>query len=213
MGYDITQTLFIGKHTLVVEGPSDLLYLKWFSKELESCGREGLDKRWTICPVGGIDKVSSFVALFSANALNVAVFTDFHKGQKKKVQSLKEMKLLKRGAVFTADMFVDGDEADIEDLIGRPAYVRLVNKAYGLEGADLIPDVAPENAPVRVLDEVERHMATVKGDIPNFDHYAPASYLIENDVELKAKLPSLDDALDRFKKLFKELNPLLPVVT
>lgn len=213
VGYDITQTLFIGKHTLVVEGPSDLMYLKWFSKELQARGGPGLDRRWTICPVGGIDKVSSFVALFAANALNVAVMTDFHRGQKKKVQSLKEMKLLKRGAVFTADMFVDGDEADIEDLIGRPIYVRLVNECFGLEGDNLLPDAAPEGAPTRVLEEVERHMAIVKGDVPAFDHYMPASYLIENSGDLKSKLPSFDDALDRFENLFKQLNPLLPDVT
>lgn len=29
LGYDITQSLFVGEHTLLVEGPSDLLYIQW----------------------------------------------------------------------------------------------------------------------------------------------------------------------------------------
>lgn len=50
LGYEITQTLFIGKHTLLVEGPSVLLYLKWFSQELKSQCKEGLDSKWVIAP-------------------------------------------------------------------------------------------------------------------------------------------------------------------
>ena len=58
-GYDITQTLFIGKNTLLVEGPSDILYLTYFSEKLQELGRNGLSKEWTICPSGGIDKIQS----------------------------------------------------------------------------------------------------------------------------------------------------------
>lgn len=47
LGYDITQSLFVGKNTLLVEGPSDLLYLKWFSKELRNRGKVCLDPRTT----------------------------------------------------------------------------------------------------------------------------------------------------------------------
>lgn len=52
LGYDITQTLFVGKHTLLVEGPADLMYLKWFSEELKRQGRQHLDHRWVISPAG-----------------------------------------------------------------------------------------------------------------------------------------------------------------
>src|SRR4029077_3372121 len=58
LGYEITQTLFVGKHTLLVEGPSDLLYLTAFSQALKKDGRTSLDPRWTISTVGGADKVA-----------------------------------------------------------------------------------------------------------------------------------------------------------
>lgn len=53
LGYDITQSLFVGRYNLLVEGPSDLLYLQWASSELRKLGRGSLDNNWTICPVGG----------------------------------------------------------------------------------------------------------------------------------------------------------------
>lgn len=40
--------MFVGEHSLLVEGPSDLLYLQWASDELRSRGRTPLDRRWTI---------------------------------------------------------------------------------------------------------------------------------------------------------------------
>jgi hypothetical protein len=54
LGYEITQSLFVGKHVLLVEGASDILYLQAFSQALTSRKRNGLDPRWTICPSGGI---------------------------------------------------------------------------------------------------------------------------------------------------------------
>ena len=53
LGYDIAQSLFIGKHNLLVEGPSDLLYLTWASRQLQESQEQGLDKRWIISPTGG----------------------------------------------------------------------------------------------------------------------------------------------------------------
>ena len=55
LGYEIAQTLFIGKNTLIVEGPSDVLYMKWFSQALQQSGREYLDHRWVVATCGGID--------------------------------------------------------------------------------------------------------------------------------------------------------------
>jgi predicted ATP-dependent endonuclease of OLD family len=209
LGYEITQTLFVGKHTLLVEGPSDLLYLKWFSQELQSQGRTALDIRWVISPSGGIDKIGSFVSLFGANKLNLAVLTDFHDGDKKKVRSLRESNILKGGHVFTADTYTGETEADIEDLIGRPSYVTLVNESYKLEEKNKLPEKKPAKSAKRVIAEVEDHFRTLPPDVIEFDHFQPASYLVENGPTLKKKLSHLPEALDRFEKLFKDINAAL----
>ena len=43
LGYEITQSLFVGEHTLLVEGPSDLLYLTAMSEELRTRKRSFKD--------------------------------------------------------------------------------------------------------------------------------------------------------------------------
>ena len=68
LGWEIYQTFFIGPNSLIVEGASDLLYIRAISDLLRSCGREGLSDDWTITPVGGFDKVSTFVALIGAQS-------------------------------------------------------------------------------------------------------------------------------------------------
>ncbi len=87
LGYEITQSLFVGKHTLLVEGPSDILHLKALSSAASRSNREGLDPKWTLCPTGGIGNIKAFVSLFKGNELNVVVLADYASGQKKKLES------------------------------------------------------------------------------------------------------------------------------
>jgi predicted ATP-dependent endonuclease of OLD family len=75
LGYDIAQHLFIAKDNLVVEGPSDFLFMETISSHLREIGREGLDPRWSIMPLDGADVIPAFVALLG-NHLDVTVVVD-----------------------------------------------------------------------------------------------------------------------------------------
>lgn len=203
LGYEITQTLFIGKNSLLVEGPSDILYLKAYSSELASLKRVSLDQAWTITPTGGVDKVSAFMSLLYGNKLNVAVLTDFAKGQKKKVDDLRKSKLLGEARIITVNTYTGTEEADTEDMIGRDGYVPLVMQAYRLENLKL-----GDHPTQRVVKEVEDAFRLLPPDTAEFDHFFPSSFLIENRATLKA-LPGYEDALNRFERLFKDLNAFL----
>lgn len=204
LGYEITQSLFVGKDTLLVEGPSDLLYIKAFSSELHQRGRTELDPRWTVCPVGGVDKVAAFLSLFGGNGLHVAVLTDFASGQKKKVEDLRRSALLRAGHVFTADTFAAQAEADVEDLLGADLYSALV----GVSIAASVP-TAPRGS--RCVKFIEEHFKMTPS-LPEFDHYAPASYFVEHKQAVFANVTPevVSAALDRFERLFVALNALLP---
>ena len=204
LGYEITQTLFIGKNSLLVEGPSDLLYLTTYSAELTQQGRTGLSQAWTITPVGGVDKVSAFMSLMYGNRLNVAVLTDFAKGQKKKIDDLKKLRLLSEAQILTANTYTGTGEADIEDLIGRDGYIALAKQAYKLPALKI---ASPGTE--RVVKDVEDAFRLLPPSAPEFDHFFPSSFLIENPALLKS-LPNHKEALDRFEKLFADLNALLP---
>lgn len=207
LGYEITQTLFVGEHTLLVEGPSDILYLKAASTALRARGRTSLDPRWTICPAGGVEKVTAFMSLFGGNKLHVAVFIDYAHGQKKKVEDLRRSALLRKGHVFTADSYAGQPEADVEDLLGADAYVELVNRCLDLKGGTAL--TVPAERPARVVKYVEDQLRVCAAG-PEFDHYAPAMFLFERGAAFFSELRGSEGALERFERLFRDLNGLLP---
>jgi predicted ATP-dependent endonuclease of OLD family len=207
LGYEITQTLFVGKNTLLVEGPSDYLYLKAFSAELKKRNRVALDVRWTITPVGGIDKVAAFMSLFGGNKLHVAILMDYAHGQKKKVEDVRRSKLLQENHVLTCDVFAGKPEADLEDVIGWHNYEKLVNACYGLDGGQALND--PVEGATRVTAKVEERFMTMPPDTPEFDHYAPAEYLFQNREATLKDFPESDEALSRFERIFTQLNEML----
>lgn len=209
LGYEITQTMFLGEHSLLVEGPSDLLYLQWASDELRSRGRTPLEGRWTITPCGGIRKVGSFLSLFGAHHLHVAVLTDLAAGEKNEVRSLRDRGLLRDGHVLTADMFVDGQaEADIEDILGRRLYIEIVNRAYGLKQSGRLKATKPSGAAERVVKEVEDHFRLLPASITGFDHFTPAKYLAQHADDFSST-PGIDAALGRLEALITTLNAML----
>ncbi len=150
------------------------------------------------------------MSLFGGNKLHVAVLIDFVQGQKKKVEELRRSTLLRDQHILTFDTYVGQTEADIEDVIGRPAYVQLVNTCYDLGDSHKVPTQKPDRAPTRVLKEVESHFRTLPPSVTDFDHFSASSYLFDNRADLFTSLPEIQAALDRFEKIFQDLNSFLP---
>jgi hypothetical protein len=69
----------------------------------------------------------------------------------------------------------------------------------------------PPSGGGRIVKYVEEHFRTLPDTVPEFDHYAPSSYLTEHRSALLKKLsePDLEALLARFEKLFTDLNALL----
>ena len=205
IGYDITQSLFVGEHCLLVEGPSDLLYLQWASRQLEAKGRTKLDGHWTIIPVGGISKLGTFASLFGGHHLKVAILTDLHQGDKRQVQALQEHQLLAANRVFTAPQFTDKTEADTEDLIGWNLYRKIVNLCFDLKKTKRLPQKQPNGTSQRVTETVQEHFRTVATEGAEFDHLSPAIYLLEHESRFRDD-PNIGPTLDRFEELFQAIN-------
>lgn len=214
LGYDICQSLFIGKHTLLVEGPSDILYLQCLSSALKRRNRIGLDSRWTLCPSGGIDKVQPFVSLFAGNHLNVAVLTDQATGDKRKVENLKRSAILKSGWVYSITDFMDGNqnEADVEDLFEPELFVQIINSAYKLSKNDII-DISKLNSAdtttSRLVKKAEAAFRVISSGVPNFDHFTPSEWLLQNPDILNEKSEMVEKTLERAEKIFNTFNALI----
>lgn len=212
LGYEITQSLFIGKNTLLVEGPSDILYLQVFSNELKRRKREGLDARWAVCPSGGIDKIFPFSSLFGGNKLNIAVLCDYGAGDKGKVQKLRQSEILKTNQIFTASDFSGKTESDIEDFMTDELYAHIVNEAYSLQKKDKLQFgklASATSGQIRIVKAVEDAFRTLPAGTPEFDHFTPANWLLLNPNAVTADTPMINDALDKFESCFHELNKFL----
>lgn len=212
LGYEVTQSMFVGANTWLVEGPSDIIYLRVLSQALHKRSREGIDKRWTICPSGGIDKIAPFVRLFGGNNLNVAVLSDIANGDKKKIAAVKKEQILKAGHFFTAADFVGQEEADVEDIFSPELFVEILNGAYSPPANYVVTtdSLATASSSMRIIKKAEDLFKLMPPEVNEFDHFAPARWLLENASILDDDSPAVTQTLDRAEEIFKTFNALLP---
>ncbi len=211
LGYEVTQSMFIGAHTLLVEGPSDILYLQTLSQALRKRNREGLDRRWTLCPSGGIDKIAPFVRLFGGNHINIAVLSDVANSDKKKIEAVKKEQILKAGHFFTAADFVDQQEADVEDLFDPELFTEILNGTYKPPAGKVVTKAALLAAAEteRIVKKSEALFKLMPPDVAEFDHFAPARWLLDNQQVLDGDAPAVLATLDKAEKVFAAFNALL----
>ena len=211
LGFEATQSLFVGEHTLLVEGPSDILYLQVLSSALKDRGKCGLDPRWTMCPAGGIDRIMPFVSLFAGRRIHIAVLSDEAKGDKGAVRKIRQSTILQAGHFYTIAEFIDAKEGDIEDLFSAGTFAQIVNNSYQLSKNHRISaaNLENDNSTSRIVKKVEARFKLLPQDIPMFDHFKPASWLIQNPDFLSDDSDALEETLSLAEKIFQTYNKLL----
>lgn len=205
LGIELTQTLFVGPNVLLVEGPSDVIYLQYLSDQLIKAGKSGLDERWVLVPGGGITKLAAFLTLFGANQMTVAVLVDSSVKNNKTIGNLKKNgKLYDAGIVQVGDAF-GIEEADIEDFLPEKLYVDLVNEAYrgALVNNPLKLDELPDGS--RIVKRVEDAFVQRNASNGHLNHYAPASALLR----MKSTIELSERELSAVENLIQRINELL----
>ncbi|WP_322769301.1 ATP-dependent nuclease [Frankia sp. Cr1] len=206
MGVEMTQTLFVGEHTLLLEGPSDLIYLDILTDVAEANGSTGLDPRWVKTPIGGSGKLSTFVTLLGSNKLHVAVLVDSSTKDVGAVQRLRDNGQLAKNGLVQIGEFTGTADADVEDLFDRDFYLELVNRAYVSQLTTPIKASELNAKDPRVLRQIEavfkkRKIAT------RFRHYKPAAVLLREQATLVPRINTV--TIKRAELLFARLNSLL----
>ncbi|MDH7802418.1 MULTISPECIES: ATP-dependent endonuclease [unclassified Rhizobium] len=212
LGYELTQSLFVGKHTLLVEGPGDILFLRSWSDALGRRGRTTLNPKWTICPAGGIDKIQPFVSLFSGQNLNIAVLSDFALSDRKKFDTLRQKQILEDDRLLTFATLLGKVEADAEDVFADAVYLQMVNVSSGIPATNEITLARMESEggeSPRLLKKVESCMRLMPPETPEFNHYTPAAWLFQNPGLLDGDTNDVLATLERAETVIKALNKLL----
>ena len=199
LGYDIVQHLFVSENNLLVEGVSDLTYLTVMSSILQGKDRKGLSDDVAIVPVGGADKVATFVALIRGQELNIAclldTFTEYSK--KQRVDDLIDYKIIHQKHVRYFHEFAENgrNEADIEDMFEPVEFLALYNETLH------------HKLNVEDLDQsIDRIVEQIRKKCKKFN----AHYQVSKTLATRAGDADFisDATLDRFAKMFEEINKL-----
>ncbi|HEX6675823.1 MAG TPA: AAA family ATPase [Actinomycetes bacterium] len=194
VGYELLRQFSLGPDTLVVNGPSELLYLEVLSGFLRDTGHGFLDPRWVLAPVGALDGLPAAAALLGA-PLDLAVLLDVATGDRLVRSLVQRGVLLPERVISLAELAGEAD-AGIEDLLGDALYLRLLAEAgIGKLSVDEV------RGPGRVVARVERALGQP------VDRYRAARTLLAKQAELLPGLPG--EAVDRLGALFGAVNRLL----
>ena len=198
LGYDIAQNLFIGKKNLLVEGPADLLFIEAFKRICEETERETLNSDITIVPVGGLDKVTSFISLLRGNRLQIVCLLDTFLDQKgkRRLDDLISQKIINGKDVLFFDEFIDGAAiAEVEDLFDDSEYLSLFNDAF------------PEHKDITDSDlsdmegTLPRRIAQVL-NVSRYNHYRPAVQAVKVLIATEVS----ENTILRFERIFSIVN-------
>jgi predicted ATP-dependent endonuclease of OLD family len=207
LGYELAQTLFIGPNCLLVEGPSDLIYLQILSEAVINKGFDGLDPSWVIVPVGGADKLSTFVSLLGSNKLNLVVLIDISSKNKQRIQNLQDNAMLGHNNLIQMSEITGIKNSDIEDIFEPTFYLKLVNGAYTNELTKEISMESFSNENPRIVKRIEDYFNDNDITGGHFNHYSPAVYFLKEQVNLGEELDV--STIERAKSLFEKINELL----
>lgn len=197
LGYDLTQHLFLGPNNLVVEGISDHLFLSIMSAYLIENSKEGLDGRWTLMPVGGVDAVPTFIALLGGKKLDFTVLVDSRREGHQKLNSLSKRGYLEKTRIITVGQILGRDSGDIEDLFTSEDYLKIYNATFGKK---------LNASQISGNDTLVKCIARAEG-VSRFDHGKPADWLLRNQDEM---LPSFSEqTTGNFERLFSAVNATL----
>lgn len=207
LGISLSQMMFAGPNTLLVEGPSEFRYFPALSKLLGDKKRTVLDPRWTITPINGADKAPAFVSLFGARKLHLAVVLDFEPKKTKLLETLRAHEHLSADRVLPLTEITGTKEADIEDLFDTDYYLQLVNDTYRAAlGGKTLTQKDLTSAGSRIIPRLEHYFDAHHVANGKFSHLEVADYFART----LDKLPDPPQAtLERWEKLFTRLNAVI----
>lgn len=191
LGYDVAQNLFIGETNLLVEGPSDLLYLDLIGRHITRLGKQGLDERWRILPAGGASNIPAFITLLGQK-LDVTVLIDSSTEGAARLRAAMTAGRVAEDRLIDIATITGNSKSDIEDLFVVEDYLTLYNKAFTtkLTAKSLPPGM-------RIVKRIQDDLGHT------YDHYRPAEALLRNP-------PLLDglgaSTLSNFETLIGRIN-------
>ena len=208
MGNLLAQSLFLAPHCLLVNQPSDQIYLQVLGEAVAAQGRPALDPRWVMIPVGGADNLPTYVSLLGENYVNVAILMDVSPKTRARIEAKHGRRDLSNGPVKMVEVTKIRD-ADMEDLFEPLFYLKLVNRVYANELPHELTMKTITGPSPRIVQRIQKYFEKEGICGGQFDPYRPASYLLNKHLEFR---PELDEStIEKAASMFTRINSLLSV--
>ncbi len=208
LGYQMAQTLFLAPHCLMVNYPSDLIYLQVLGEAVASIGQMRLDPRWVVIPVGGADNLPTFISTLGENYVSVAVMMDVSTKNRMKLDHINRNAAVQRQNPIKWVEVAKVRTADIEDLFEPTFYLKLVNEAYANELREPVTMKSITDANPRIVQRLDAYFRRQRIAGGRFDPYRPAALLLQEHSRLRGMIS--DPTIERAASLFERINSLLP---
>jgi hypothetical protein len=209
LGYRIMQDLAGDKRLLLVEKPSDVFFLEWFSARLHEQGRTGLHRAWTLVPCGDLARLATLAGLLADDAQGYAVLLSLSEDHPDLVKRPELSRMLEKCHTFALRRYAEPARSTIEDLVGSDVYYALIDLAYKLPRKQRLASNVDRMSGVPVLQTAYDVFATNGQATLKFDPMIPAEYLFKSGNRKLQRLPGLDTAMRRFETLFADVNGAL----
>jgi predicted ATPase len=200
LGYQLMQSLFIGKRQLIVEGITDYWILKALDQALKQKKIEGLRPDVVIVPSAGVSKLLPLASMLIGHDVHVVALLDGDEPGRKEGKKLTEHLFAgdKGRCLFIGD-FVQNSQAELEDIFPEEVYLAAVKEAYELQDLTL----GEEEKNVSGLVNKLKVLFERKG-YGSFEKWRPAGKLRDYLLNEPDKMPK--QVYDTAAKIFEAVN-------
>lgn len=150
IGLTVSDTLFLGCQPILVEGPSDQIYLQLVKNTLLSKGKYKNNKEMVFIPTGGVKGMSTVISIVTGrdNSLPFAIL-DADTPGKEKEKSLKKgnYKDDQKKVILVSDILGEG-EFEVEDLFPVEELAKVFSKKFRGNSTDDFEYVFDKAKPV-----------------------------------------------------------------
>lgn len=202
LGLTVSDTLLIGSKPILVEGPSDQIYLNLIKMYLLSCQLITLNKELVFIPAGGVKGISTLVSLVQGRdeILPVIILDSDKQGQEKEKNLKKEKYVGLEELIVTMKDICGMDLAEVEDLMPGEVMAKVFSRMYRTSD-EYFDDVYNVNQPI--IPQIEgfarrNDVILPQGWKVDFARQI-ANYFDKNDIKLT------DETVQRWKKLFDRI--------
>ena len=206
LGLSWSQSLFVGKYNLVVEGVTDFWFLSTFAELMRQAGKEGLDEELVITPAGGASKVAYIGTILRGQELRVAVLLDYDpEGQSAYEQLVHQWILEDKHVLMLGPVLGAEGNRCLEDMFAEDYYLDFAQESYKNELGKKKLTLPPQDERT-IVQRVEAVLKT-KG-IETFNKGRVAKRIMK-DLAGKSLEDLPTETIDNFAKVIAEANRLV----